>query len=199
MKFLSNLLSEQTINELNEKLGEDLVKQINEKVGDYSVDAAKEKLIPKAVFDEERKALKEQLSERDKQLKELGDKAKGNADLELQIKNLQEANTKAQTDYEEKLKNARQEFGFKEALSSYKPKNVTALAALIDKTKITYAEDGKVASGLEEQIKSLRDSDSYLFDNLQKQRGPGNPQNGGLDISSDFQTEAEKISTIFKS
>lgn len=201
MKFLTKLLSEETIKELNEKLGEDLVNQINQKVGDYSIDVGKEKLIPKAVFDDEKKHLKEQLAERDNQLKELGEKAKGNADFELQIKNLQDANKKAQEDYDAKLKETREAYGFKDALAEFKPKNITALSALIDKTKLTYAEDGKVIAGLSEQVEALKKSDAYLFDIAQPKPGTGNPQNGGLDIhpSDDLTAAKETISNIFNS
>lgn len=49
MKFLTKILSEETLSGLKEKLGEDLVKQVDAKLGEYSVDIAKEKLIPKAM------------------------------------------------------------------------------------------------------------------------------------------------------
>ena len=38
MKFLTGVLSEDTIKELNQKLGDDLLKQVDEKLGDFKVD-----------------------------------------------------------------------------------------------------------------------------------------------------------------
>lgn len=198
MKFLKNVLSEATIKELNEKLGADLLKQVDEKIGDYPIDLGKEKLIPHSVFDEERKTLKNQIADRDNQLKELGEKAKGNADFELQIKNLQEQNKANQEKYEAQLKTAKQNFGLKEAIASYKPRNLTALEALIDKSKLTYTDDGKVTAGLKEQIDALKTSDSYLFEVVQSS-GSGNPQNGGFGFDTGKSSEAEQISKIFNS
>jgi len=199
MNFLQKMLSTETMKELSDKLGEELVKQINDKVGDYQVDPAKEKFIPKAVFDEDKKALKDQIAERDNQLKELGEKAKGNAEMELQIKNLQDSNKQAETEYQAKLKETQQGYGFKEALNTFKPKNMKALEGLIDKSKLTFAEDGKVASGLKEQIEALKTSDAYLFEGPAVPSGTGNPQNGGIGINTNSETEKEAISKIFNS
>lgn len=182
MEFLKKLLSEDTLKELNTLLGEELVNQINEKTGNFAIDVAKEKFIPKDRFDSEReeiKSLKEQITERDNQLNELSTKVKGNADLELKIKELQEANANAQTEYAEKLKETSQNYAFKEALHKFTPRNLKALEALIDKSTITYEADDagsiKGVKGLDEQIEALKKSDSYLFE--QAQSGTGTPQN----------------------
>lgn len=205
MKFLTKILSEETLNELKEKLGEDLVKQVDAKIGDYSIDVAKEKLIPKAVYDADKEKLKQhntelsdQLKARDQQLTELGEKAKGNTELELQIKNLQEANVKSTEQYQAKIKELSQSYGLKEALGSFKPKNVISLEALIDKSKLEYDDNGKVVKGLNEQIDEIKKSDSYLFGETIPS-GTGHPQTGGIDIGSGDAGEADKISQIFQS
>lgn len=194
MKFLEKLLSEATYKKLTEQLGEELTKQINEKVKDFTVDFANEKMIPKAVFDAEREKAKshsEQIAERDKQLAELAEKAKGNDSLLLQIKELQEANIQAKADYETKAKEMTQSYAFKSALSQFKPKNARALEALIDRQKLTFDEkDGAFeVAGLKEQIEALQKSDAYLFENVAAQ-GAGAPQinplgnTGGSDSSN---------------
>ena len=205
MKFLTKILSDETLKELNDKLGEELVKQVDAKLGDYSIDIGKEKFIPKSVFDSDKEKLKQQnkeladqLTARDKQLTELGEKAKGNAELELQIKNLQESNTKSVEEYKAKIKEMSQAYGLKEALGSFKPKNVISLEALIDKAKIEYDENGKVVKGLDEQIESIKKSDGYLFGDFAPS-GTGHPQNGGIDINSANSAEADAISQIFQS
>lgn len=71
MKFLTELLSEKTLNEIKTVLGEDLIKQVDEKLGDYKINVAEEKLIPKVVFDTDKSNLRKQLEERDTQLAEL--------------------------------------------------------------------------------------------------------------------------------
>lgn len=205
MKFLTKILSEETLNELKEKLGEELVKQVDAKIGDYSIDVAKEKFIPKAVYDADKEKLKQQntdlsdqLKARDQQLSELGEKAKGNAELELQIKNLQESNVKTTEQYQAKIKELSQSYGLKEALGGFKPKNVVSLEALIDKSKIEYDDKGKVVKGLEEQIEAIKKTDSYLFAEAVPS-GTGHPQSGGIDIAPGNANEAEMISQIFQS
>ena len=166
MKFLANLLSEETLKELNEKLGDDLIKQVDEKLGDYKISAGKEKLIPKAVYDNDKAELKKLLDERDAQLKDLSTKAKDNEALTAQIKELQESNKQSIADYEAKLTAQSQKHAYDNALASYKPKNINALNGVIDKSKLVYKEvNGEYTiEGLEDQIIALKKSDAYLFE-----------------------------------
>ncbi len=179
MKFLEKFLSDETIKELNTKLGDDLVGQINAKLGDYSIDIGKEKLIPKVVFDADKKALKDQLAERDSQLKELKEKAKDNADLTAKIAELETANKNSKTAYEKSLMETKQTYAYETALAGVKAKNVKALSGLIDKSKITYEDNGTggyTVKGLSEQIEALKKSDAYLFEgNNPNTPAPQNP------------------------
>ena len=63
-------------------------------------------------------------------------------------------------------------------------KNPKAVAALLDNSKLEY-KDGKHA-GLEEQIKALKESDSYLFNEESK------PEPGGTGGSGDFRGSGNK-------
>lgn len=122
-------------------------------------------MIPKSRFDEvnqAKKQLEQQLNERDKQLKDLEEKAKGNEELTKQIKELQDANKQAKADYEKQLKDLQVSTAIKLALVG-KVHDEDLVAGLIDKTKIELSEDGKITKGFDEQIKSLQESKAFLF------------------------------------
>lgn len=111
---------------------------------------------------EAKKELEGQLTERDEQLKSLQKDAKGNEELTAQLKALQEANDKAKTDYEAKLKDVQLTSSVKLAIAG-KVHDADLVAGLLDKTQIELAEDGSITKGLEEQLKSLQESKSFLF------------------------------------
>lgn len=81
--------------------------------------------------------------------------------------------TKAQAD----LAGAQKTAKLKDALGAYKPKDAGLLMRLLDADKISLGEDGKL-TGLEEQIKPLRESSGYLFADTPSERG-GKPDIGG--------------------
>ena len=178
MKAFAKMLSEETLNELKGKLGEDLTKQINDKLGDYAINPGKEKLIPKAVYDEDKASLRAQIEDRDKQLGELKKASKDNADLQAKITELQDSIKAKDTEYQTTLTKTRQDYAYNSALSGVKAKNPKALAGLIDKSKITYEDDGSggyTVKGLTEQIEGLKKTDSYLFEGYEQ--GKPVPQN----------------------
>ncbi|MEQ6357876.1 phage scaffolding protein [Lysinibacillus sp. M3] len=122
-------------------------------------------MIPKERFDEvnnAKKTLEDQVENHETQLKDLQDKAKGNEDLQKTITDLQQANETAKTEYEQQLKNERMNAALKLSLHS-KVHDVDLVAGLIDKTTIELSKDGKVNKGLDEQLKSLQESKSFLF------------------------------------
>lgn len=143
---------------------------------------ALENFIPKSRFDEvneTKKELEQQLKDRDKQLKELADKAKGNEDLVKQITELQEANKKAIQDYEERFKKQAFDFAVESAIhnvkgSSVNPKAIKALLNL-DNIKL----DGDKLIGFDEQIAELKKTDGYLFAAAPAGGGGANPPGGG--------------------
>lgn len=121
-------------------------------------------MIPKARLDEkiaELKTAQDLVAERDKQIEDLGKKAKGNEELQKQIADLSEANKKAAEEYEAKLHKERYDMALEKALSGAKAKNVKALTALLDLDKVKLED--KELKGLDEQLKALQESDSYLF------------------------------------
>ncbi|WP_258831453.1 phage scaffolding protein [Peribacillus frigoritolerans] len=130
--------------------------------------------------------LKSQLKDRDTQLVDLGEKAKGNEDLQKQINDLQDANKQAATDYQAKLDKQAFDFSLEKALSDAKAKNPKAVKALLNHEAIKL--DGDKLLGLEEQLKTLQESDGYLFGENEAPglsgrtpRVPGQPPaNGGV-------------------
>lgn len=143
-------------------------------------DSLKDKYIPIERFNEvneEKKELKTQLEERDVQLKGLKEKVKGNEELTTKITELEEANSATKEEYENKISALRKETSIELALKDEKAKNVRAVKALLDLDKVSL--DGDNLIGLDEQLKTLKEKESYLFgEDTLKGRGsnpPGDP------------------------
>lgn len=107
------------------------------------------------------KELEKQLKDRDTQLEDLSKKAAGNEDLIKQINDLQDANKQTAADYQAKLDKQAFDFSLEKALADAKAKNPKAVKALLNAEAIKL--DGDKLLGLEEQLKALQESDSYLF------------------------------------
>ncbi|MTI56148.1 phage scaffolding protein [Geosporobacter ferrireducens] len=157
------LFAEKTLKDI---LGEDLYNQVIQKAGDSKIDIVSNgNWIPKDKFNqlnEENKDLKSQLTERDKQLKDLEGKAKGNEELETQLKDLQEQNKQTTKEFEAKIKDLSISNAIKMALSG-QVHDVDLVAELLDKAKIELDDKGNVKAGLEDQLKTLKESKSFLF------------------------------------
>lgn len=139
--------------------------------------AKDEQFIPKARFDEvneQSKELKNQLADRDKQLKELSKKAEGNEDLQKQIEALQTQNQTTATEYEAKIRNIQIDNLINGKLAESKVKHADLLASKFNRDAIKFLEDGKV-EGFDEQLKGLKETYADLFE----QEAPGNDFKGG--------------------
>jgi hypothetical protein len=151
--------------DLKTLLGEELYKQVTEKAGDTKIAIVSDgNWFPKDKFDEkntEVKDLKQQLKDRDVQLENLKKKAKDSEELQQTIKDLQKENEDTKKEYEENLLKTRKEAKLELALKEAQAKNPKAVKALLDAEKISL--DGENLVGLEEQLKALQESDSYLF------------------------------------
>ena len=138
--------------------------------------------IPKARFDEvneENKALKATVGERDKQLEELKKTSGDNEELKKSIEKLQSDNKALSKKHEAEMRALKLDNAVKTSLTAAGAKNikaVTALLALDDKTELS--EDGTV-KGLAEQIQALVKSDPYLFNDTKlKGVAPGESKDG---------------------
>lgn len=161
--------------DLKELLGEELYKQVMEKAGDKHKIAivSDGNWFPKEKFDavnNDNKDLKKQLKDRDDQLEEL--KKVDAAGLQQKIKDLQDENKRVSDEFQAKLDKQAFDFALKEALTGAKAKNPKAVEALLNKEAIKL--DGEKLLGLEEQLKGLKESDAYLFEEEQQQT-PGTP------------------------
>lgn len=116
------------------------------------------------------KEYKKQLKDRDKQLIDLKDKAKDSEELAQEIEKLKADNEKTTEDYEAKLNQINFDTKFDKAIAEYKAKNPRALKALLDMEKVKLVEDCFI--GLEEQVKLLKETDKYLFE--EENKGTGN-------------------------
>lgn len=106
--------------------------------------------------------LKGQLTQRDKDLTELKGKAKGSEDLQKQLTDLQGKYDTEKADYETKLKDTQLSSALKLALAG-KVHDADMTLGQIDKSKIQLDTDGNVTGGLDEQIKTLQETKSFLF------------------------------------
>jgi hypothetical protein len=149
--------------------------------------------VPKTRFDEvieERNGLRDQVAERDKQIKALGESAGDNQALKDQVAQLQADNKKAADEYAANIAQIRLDNAVDLALAGAKARNPKTVKALLDLSKSKVGDDGKV-EGLEDQIKAIQKSDAYLFDSgepakpqykgVKPQDGNGNPTTKPVD------------------
>lgn len=187
--------------DLKELLGEELYNQVIAKAGDKHkiaivTDGA---WIPKDKFNEvneSKKKLEGDLSERDKQLAGLKKDAGDNEALKEQIDKLQQTNKEAADKYAADMKELQLSTALKLALAG-EAHDPGIVSSLLDKSIIEINEDGSIKSGLDDQIKGLRESKAFLF--VEKQEtskpafrgakpldGSGNPGSGSGNVGSSF-------------
>lgn len=162
--------------DLKELLGEELYEQVKPKLNDNHVliDKKEGSWLPKDKFDsknQEVKDLKDQIKERDTQLEGLKEKAKGNEALTAQIDELKQQNETTKNEYQQKLDQQAFDHTLDKSLTGAKAKNAKAVKGLLDTEKMKL--DGESIIGLDDQLKSLKESDAYLFE--QEDEGGGKP------------------------
>lgn len=138
-----------------------------------------EAYVPKSQYDnveKEKKTLQATISERDKQLVELKKNAGDNEDLKKQIRDLQDANKAAKTEYDEKMKDMRLSTAIQIAIAA-DAQDVGIVSGLFDKSKLILGDDGKV-TGLDEQLTAMKKDKPFLFKDG-KPKGKGYEPNGG--------------------
>lgn len=105
--------------------------------------------------------LTSQVSVRDGQIEDLGKQAGNSKELTAKIEELKEANKDADTEYQGKLATINKNNKVDLALRDAGARNPRAVRALLDETKVSV--DGDNLLGLADQLDSLKESDSYLF------------------------------------
>ncbi|MGC9338746.1 phage scaffolding protein [Listeria ivanovii] len=122
------------------------------------VTAAKQQL---SEVEAERDGLKSQLTQRDKDIDDLKKNSGTSEELKKQIEDLQQKNKDLESGYQSEIAETKKNSAIELALASAKARNPKAVKALLDNDKLELTEEG--LKGLDEQLKSLQESDSYLF------------------------------------
>lgn len=136
---------------LGEAYTEDIDKKVSAEIG--------KAFVSKADFNaknEAYKGLQTQLTERDTQLEEL--KKVDAAGLQAQIEKLQGENKTAKESYEKQLSDMQFSYALDNALTGAKVKNTKAVKALLKAEELKL--DGEKILGLDDQLKTLKESDS---------------------------------------
>lgn len=137
--------------------------------------------VPKTRFDEvneEKKNLQTAKTQAEADLEELRKSAGDNAALAQQITDLQNAAKQKDTEYAAQLKALR--LGNAIRLGITDAQDADIVAGLIDQSKLILSDDGKV-TGLEEQLKTLRESKPFLF---KTQDNNGGKQGAGFSVGA---------------
>ncbi|OUS70292.1 hypothetical protein B1748_29090 [Paenibacillus sp. MY03] len=136
--------------------------QIDALIGDVNKELPKH-FIPKDKYNEAveaKKTAEKDVADRDKQIEDLGKTAGLSEDLKKQIETLQAENKTAKDKYEADLKELTLNNAIKSALTG-KAHDEGIAAGLVDKAKLVL--DGDKVVGLDEQIKTLKESKPFLF------------------------------------
>lgn len=140
---------------------------------------------------------KQQIADRDTQLEELGEKAKGNEELTAQIDQLKQQNETTKSELEQKLEQQAFDHTLEKSLTGANLKkdkdgnlstSLKAVKSLLDMDTIKL--DGETLKGLDDQLNGLKENASYLFE--PEEQPPNSPQivtggnpNGGSNNGDD--------------
>lgn len=158
---------------------------IDEKLAEKAAEASEKELsgyVSKDRFDEvneSKKKLEASVKEHETQMEALKAAAGDNEDLKKQISDLQTQNKEKESEYQEQIKDMKLTNAIKLAISD-SAQDCDLVAGLIDKGKLILGDDGKV-TGLEEQVKTLKESKGFLF---REEKGTENQRQTGFRIGS---------------
>lgn len=110
----------------------------------------------------------------------IADLKKNNADnetLQQTIKEHEKTIKTQKADYEAKVRNLTLDSAIEKALVNAKAKHTDLLSGKIDRDKLVISEDGKV-TGIDEQLKGLKDNYKDLFEEKITGNPPANPEGG---------------------
>ena len=147
--------------------------------------------VSKQKFDEmegENKKLKSTIEENGKSLEELKKSLGSNDELKKQIEELQKEAKEKELKYQEELKDSRMTSAIKLSLTGI-TNDDELVAGLIDRSKLILGEDGKV-TGLDEQIKTLKENKAFLF--KEEEKGPEQTRPGFRKLGGDPPSSGNK-------
>lgn len=120
---------------------------------------------------------KTQLSEANKTITDLKKNNVDNEALQTKVKEYENTIKTQKADYEAKVRNLTLDSAIEKALTGAKAKHTDLLSTKIDREKLLISEDGKV-SGLDEQLKGLKETYKDLFEEKISGATPANPEGG---------------------
>ncbi|WP_142414398.1 phage scaffolding protein [Hathewaya massiliensis] len=183
MEWLRKLLEGATIKD--GKLDVDgLMKSINNEFPKNAVPKDKYNEVSEA-----KKQLETDIKERDIQLETLKKSTGDNAELQKQIETLQADNKKKDEEYQAQLKDLQISNAIKLAIAD-KAQDAELVSGLFDKSKLILGDDGKI-TGLEDQLKNLQESKSFLF----KQEEKNQETQPGFKVGADGTSQNGDVNT----
>lgn len=157
---------------LAKKAAEESKKELENYVAKETYDASEQKC----------KQLEIAAQDHEKQLNDLKAAAGGNEDLKKQIADLQAQNKQKDEDNQKEMKDLKMTYAIRMAVSE-SAQDSDLVAGLVDRNKLILVDDGKV-TGLDEQIKSLKESKPFLFKSEKPTEKKGffrlNPKDDGV-------------------
>lgn len=148
---------------------------LEEKFKDLEIDNAVKKAIIDSILDEnmndiglektKTESIKNDLKVKEGLIEELNKKIKELDSVDIE-KIKEESFNEGKAEGSKEFENFKKTSALKEALSGFKAKDVELLQKMLDNEKIEYEEkDGNYTiKGLDDQVKSIKESHSYLFD-----------------------------------
>ena len=138
---------------------------LNDEQADKIVEDYGKNFVAKSQFNaknDELKALKAERQTAQAELDKLKADNANNAELVKQLDELKAAQAKREEEYAAQVEQMKLDAAVDRALIAAKAKNTKAARVLLDMSAVKL--DGEKISGLEEQIKALKTSDGYLFE-----------------------------------
>lgn len=149
---------------------------------DKDIEAEKGKV---ATTTAELEDVKNQLKEANSTITDLKKNNVNNEALQTKVKEYEDTIKNQKADYEAKVRNLTLDSAIEKALSSAKAKHSDLLSAKIDREKLIIGDDGKV-TGLDEQLKGLKETYKDLFEEKISGIPPANPE-GGSSTSNTYE------------
>lgn len=138
---------------------------LNDEQADKIVEDYGKNFVAKSQFNaknDELKALKAERQTAQAELDKLKADNANNAELVKQLDELKAAQAKREKEYAAQVEQMKLDAAVDRALIAAKAKNTKAARVLLDMNAVKL--DGETISGLDEQIKALKTSDGYLFE-----------------------------------
>lgn len=151
--------------------------------GESLVGAIKKEIPSHFVPKEDFNAKVKELGAANDTIKDLKKNNADNGELQKTIKTHEGTIKQLKADHEKEIKGMKIDAAINKALADNNAKHAELLAGKIDREKLIVSDDGTV-SGLDEQMKGLKESYKDLFNPVLSGRNPANPDGGGSGVTA---------------